>query len=207
MKIYSKPGGIFSKRIIYFAELYKENQLRYKYEIEEQYINQFSKTYQGLFEISNRPIPKFTDSERTSLQQFIESGLLLRMVGDFLGGLNLNFKEEGSRIIIEANRGQFNLSLIGNKGNYVWKANPMFERIDPNYNIRDCEISLSKFQVELFLACIGYKFSLDLLPGYINHISNSKITSDSIYDILLSLPNDWLSSIAKCVINNRCLSR
>lgn len=204
MKIYSKPGGIFSKRILFFAELYKENQLRYKYEIEEKYINQFTKTYQGLFEISNRPIPKFTDSERAVLQHFIESGLLLRMVGDFLGGQNLTFKEEGCRITIEANRGQFNLSLVGDSGKYVWKANSMFERIDPDFNIRDCEIPVSKIQVELFLACIGYKFSIDLLSGYSNHISSSKITSDSIYDILLSLPNEWLSSIAKCIINNRC---
>lgn len=206
LKIYSKESGIFSKSTNYFAELYKQNKLCRKYDIDVKYIGQFISTYQGLFDIANRPWPTFNESEKAKLRDFLNSGFLSKMVGSFLGGLMLKYSETTNRITVISNRNQFNLQLVNGIGSYSYKADASFARIDPDfYNINDCNVSLEKSQVEFFLACIGYKFLLGLMPGLMHHVSSNKIYTDSIYDIALSLPTEWLSSVATNVINHRFL--
>lgn len=206
LKIYSKEGGFFSKSIKYYAELYRRNKLYWKYDIDSKYIDQFISTYTGLFAIANRPWPKFNESEKSALNDFVNSGFLAKMVGQFLGGLMLKYNEEYNRISVESNRNQFKLQLNGYIGSYIFKADSCFKRVDPDhYNAGDCHVQLNKQQIELFLACVGYKFLLQLIPGYDNSVHSTKILSDSFYEILLSLPSEWLPGVARSVINQRFL--
>lgn len=208
IRIYSKESGIL-RRTKYLAEIHtRDKRIKRVYELDPSILQEFIKTYKHLFEIANLPWPVFnSESLKNELIEFSQSEIFARMLGTFMGGLHIDYKLTDTGFVLKGNHNQFHLELSHERGRFIHKGNPIFARVTSNWNTYDCDVQLTKEQVQLFMGLICFRFNLGLMPSALNHTSYKKIYKPgTFYDMnltLLTYQNQHIRD-AKLVINNHC---